>query len=97
MKRKHADLEELFDLIKTLSEEEAFSLFTKIRAGMEPQEVMEQARYGSTMVKLSRSPSNKRASRASPESGDTSSQDGKEVRSGSLQVILRGGKVGDQQ
>ena len=95
MKRKHADLEELFELLRSLPEEEALSLFAKIRAGGEPQEIMDQARHGTVLVQLAAVPT----TATSSENGETSPslQELEKVRSGSLQVILRGGKQGDQQ
>ena len=94
MKRKHADLEDLFKLLRSLPDEEAQGLFGKIRTGVEPQELMDQARHGTVLMQLAAVPT---TTSSEGEETSPSLQDLKTVRSGSLQVILRGGRQGDQQ
>ena len=78
-KRRHADLEELFELMKNLPEEEAYALYGRIRAGVEPRELVEQVHHGSVLVQLaSASASGSQESRKS--SLSSSSQAAEEVR-----------------
>ncbi|KAH7080265.1 hypothetical protein BKA63DRAFT_239519 [Paraphoma chrysanthemicola] len=55
LKRKHEDLEALFDMFRTFPEQEANNLLARIRAGMEPSMLVEQVRHGSVLMQLSSS------------------------------------------
>lgn len=92
MKRKHADLEEIFELMKTLPDKEAAELFGRIRAGVEPRDLVEQVHHGNALVQLACA-----SKLGSQESGKSSpsNQPSEEVRRGSLQEILLGGVEGD--
>ncbi|KAH7388603.1 hypothetical protein BKA66DRAFT_386227, partial [Pyrenochaeta sp. MPI-SDFR-AT-0127] len=52
VKRKHADLEEIFELMRTLPDKEAAELFGRIRAGVEPRDLVEQVQHGNVLVQL---------------------------------------------
>jgi hypothetical protein len=52
-KRRHEDLEALYEMLKTLPEQEANELLVRIRAGGELSEVVEQAKGGTLLVQLS--------------------------------------------
>lgn len=51
-KRRHADLEELFDLLKTLPEEDSLELLGRIRAGIDSRDLLEQIQHGSLLVQF---------------------------------------------
>jgi len=51
-KRKHEDLEALFDLFKTLKEPEANALLVRIRAGQDPSMLVEQVKHGNMLMQL---------------------------------------------
>jgi hypothetical protein len=53
MRRKHEDLETLFEMLKTLPQREAEQLFVKIRAGGEVGDIVEQVKGGSLLMQLS--------------------------------------------
>lgn len=49
-KRRHADLEELFGLLRTLPEEDAFELLARIRAGSDVHSLLESIHHGNLLV-----------------------------------------------
>ncbi|KAH4774753.1 hypothetical protein HBI81_041820 [Parastagonospora nodorum] len=51
-KRKHEDLEALFDMFKTLAEPEANALLARIRAGADPSLLVEQVKHGNMLMQL---------------------------------------------
>jgi flagellar biosynthesis/type III secretory pathway chaperone len=53
LKRRHEDLEVLYEMLKTLPEQEANELLVRIRTGAELSEVVEQAKGGTLLVQLS--------------------------------------------
>lgn len=53
LRRKHEDLETLFDMLKTLPQSEAEQLLVKIRAGEDVGDLVEQVRGGNLLVQLS--------------------------------------------
>ncbi|KAF2031963.1 hypothetical protein EK21DRAFT_87575 [Setomelanomma holmii] len=57
LKRKHEDLEELFSMFRNFPEQEANDLLARIRAGMEPSQLVEQVKHGSVLMQLSSSSS----------------------------------------
>ncbi|KAF1837549.1 hypothetical protein BDW02DRAFT_565835 [Decorospora gaudefroyi] len=54
-KRKHHDLEELFELLKSLSDEEASELLGRIRAGVEPRDIVETVTHGNMLMQFASS------------------------------------------
>jgi hypothetical protein len=53
LRRKHEDLETLFDMLKTLPQQEAEQLLANIRAGGDAGDLVEQVRGGKLLVQLS--------------------------------------------
>ncbi|CBX92637.1 predicted protein [Plenodomus lingam JN3] len=51
-KRRRADVEELFELLRTLPEESAFELLARIRAGADTRELVETMQYGNLLVQF---------------------------------------------
>jgi hypothetical protein len=51
-KRKHQDLEELFELLKSLPDEDANELLRRIRDGVAPQDIVETVRHGNILVQF---------------------------------------------
>ncbi|KAH9865695.1 hypothetical protein J1614_009282 [Plenodomus biglobosus] len=51
-KRRRADVEELFELLRTLPEESAFDLLARIRAGADTRDLVETMQYGNLLVKF---------------------------------------------
>lgn len=51
-KRRHADLEELFELLKSLSEEDSLKLLGRIRAGVDVKDLVEHIQHGSLLVQF---------------------------------------------
>ncbi|KAF1911756.1 hypothetical protein BDU57DRAFT_85766 [Ampelomyces quisqualis] len=51
-KRKHEDLETLFEMLKSFSEPEANALLSRVRAGADPSLLVEQVRHGSMLMQL---------------------------------------------
>jgi hypothetical protein len=51
-KRKHQDLEELFELLKSLPDEDASEILGIIRAGVAPRDIVEAVRHGNMLVQL---------------------------------------------
>lgn len=52
IKRRRADVEELFELLRTLPEESAFELLARIRAGADTRDLVETMQYGNLLVKF---------------------------------------------
>lgn len=52
LKRKHEDLEALFHMLKSLSEQEAIALLIRIRAGQDTSLLVEQVRTGSVLMQI---------------------------------------------
>lgn len=57
-KRRHADLEELCELLKTLPEEDAFKLLGKLRAGVDVRELVQMVEHGSMLIQFASSLAN---------------------------------------
>jgi hypothetical protein len=51
-KRKHEDLETLFEMLKSFPEPEANALLARVRAGADPSLLVEQVRHGSMLMQL---------------------------------------------
>ncbi|KAI8936430.1 hypothetical protein NX059_006838 [Plenodomus lindquistii] len=51
-KRRHADIEELFELLRTLPEEDAFELLARIRAGTDTRDLVETIQHGNLLVQF---------------------------------------------
>jgi hypothetical protein len=51
-KRRHRYLEELFQLLRDLPEEEAGELLARIRAGMDPKDIVDTVRHGNMLVQF---------------------------------------------
>jgi hypothetical protein len=51
-KRKHEDLEALFDMFRSFPEQEANDLLVRIRAGQDPSLLVEQVRTGSVLMAI---------------------------------------------
>ncbi|KAF2856148.1 hypothetical protein T440DRAFT_494957 [Plenodomus tracheiphilus IPT5] len=51
-KRRHADLEELFELLRTLPEEDSIKLLARIRAGADTRDLVETIRHGNLLVQF---------------------------------------------
>jgi hypothetical protein len=49
-KRKHQYLEELFNLLKSLPDEDASELLGRIRDGVAPRDIVETVRHGNILV-----------------------------------------------
>jgi len=49
-KRKHQHLEELFELLKSLPDKDASEILGRIRAGVEPREIIEAVSHGNMLV-----------------------------------------------
>jgi hypothetical protein len=52
MKRKHRDLEELFELLKSLPDNDASELLGRIRAGVEPRDILETVTHGNMLMQF---------------------------------------------
>jgi adenine-specific DNA glycosylase len=52
LKRKHEDLETLFDMLKSFPEPEANNLLARVRAGTDPSLLVEQVRHGSLLMQM---------------------------------------------
>jgi hypothetical protein len=52
LKRKHEDLEALFDMLKSFPESEANNLLARVRAGTDPSLLVEQVRHGSLLMQM---------------------------------------------
>jgi hypothetical protein len=52
MKRKHQDLEELFELLKSLPYEDASETLGRIRAGEEPRDIVETVTHGNVLMQI---------------------------------------------
>jgi hypothetical protein len=52
LKRKHEDLEALFDMLKSFPEQEATALLARVRAGADPGMLVEQVKHGSLLMQL---------------------------------------------
>jgi uncharacterized protein (DUF3084 family) len=52
LKRKHEDLETLFDMFKSFPEQEANILLARVRAGTDPSVLVEQVRHGSLLLQM---------------------------------------------
>jgi hypothetical protein len=74
-KRKHQDLEELFELLKSLSDEDASELLGRIRAGVEPRDIVETVTHGNMLMQFaSASESSRGSASGSGSSGDSQEQ-----------------------
>lgn len=51
-KRKHEDLEALFDMLRSFPEQEANALLARVRAGADPSLLVEQVKHGSVLMQL---------------------------------------------
>jgi hypothetical protein len=51
-KRKHEDLEALFDMLRSFPKEEANELLARVRAGQDPSLLVEQVRTGSVLMEI---------------------------------------------
>jgi hypothetical protein len=51
-KRKHEDLETLFEMLKSFPEPEAKALLSRVRAGVDPSLLVEQVKHGSMLMQL---------------------------------------------
>ncbi|KAJ6270746.1 hypothetical protein PSV08DRAFT_351562 [Bipolaris maydis] len=51
-KRKHQDLEELFELLKSLPYEDASETLARIRAGEEPRDIVETITHGNVLMQI---------------------------------------------
>jgi hypothetical protein len=51
-KRKHEDLEALFDMFRSFPEQEANDLLARVRAGQDPSLLVEQVRTGSVLMAI---------------------------------------------
>lgn len=67
-KRRHADLENLFDMLKTLPEEDAFDLLNKIRSGVDTRELVQMIQHGNMLIQLASSSTSQSHSGGSQES-----------------------------
>jgi hypothetical protein len=52
LKRKHEDLEALFNMLKSFPEQEATALLARVRAGADPSMLVEQVKHGSLLMQL---------------------------------------------
>ncbi|KAL6706465.1 hypothetical protein ACN47E_005404 [Coniothyrium glycines] len=69
-KRRHADLEDLFELLKTLPDEDALDLLSKIRSGVDIGDLVLMVQHGSLLIELASS-----ASRSQSRGSQDSSKD----------------------
>ena len=51
-KRKHQDLEGLFELLKSLPEDNASEILGRIRAGVEPRDIVETVTHGNMLMQF---------------------------------------------
>ncbi|KAF1946113.1 hypothetical protein EJ02DRAFT_299510, partial [Clathrospora elynae] len=51
-KRKHVDLEELFELLKSLPDDDASELLWRIRAGVDPRDIVETVHHGNMLMQF---------------------------------------------
>ena len=88
-KRRHRYLEELFQLLRDLPEEEAGELLARIRAGMDPKDIVDTVRHGNMLVQFASTMESSRDSASTEADGGIGSSGG--GRSGSVD------KSGDSQ
>ncbi|RMZ68915.1 c6 transcription factor [Pyrenophora seminiperda CCB06] len=69
-KRKHQDLEELFELLKSLPDKEASEVLGRIRAGMEPRHIIETVSHGNMLMHFASSVGSNRLSVSSSQGGE---------------------------
>ena len=90
-KRRHRYLEELFQLLRDLPEEEAGELLARIRAGMDPKDIVDTVRHGNMLVQFASTMESSRDSASTEADGGVGSSGGGGGRSGSID------KSGDSQ
>lgn len=81
-KRRHQDLEELFELLKSLPNEDASELLARIRAGMDPKEIVDSVRHGNMLMQFASTVGDNRGNVSSEADGGIGSSSGSGDRFG---------------
>jgi hypothetical protein len=80
-------LEELFELLKSLRDEDACELLARIRAGVDPSEIVDTVRHGNMLMQFASTVGSSRDSVSSDADGGMGSSSGSGGKSGSGNIL----------